>query len=133
MEQTLFNPDMESISASDQEKLEKSLLLDQIEYVYGHSKMYQDKFSKAGISKDKIKDVKDLALLPFTTKQGLRNSQKRLAPFGDFLVWCQGILGRRPASPPPCRSLPELLHVDGRIYGSFSRARAASIPGFIIR
>ncbi|MBC8440361.1 MAG: hypothetical protein H8D87_11830 [Deltaproteobacteria bacterium] len=34
----------------------------------------------------KIKDVKDLALLPFATKQELRNSQKRLAPFGDFLA-----------------------------------------------
>jgi phenylacetate-CoA ligase len=86
MEQTMFNPDMESISAIDQEKLEKSLLLDQIEYVYGHSRMYQDKFAKAGIRKDKIKDVKDLALLPFTTKQELRNSQKRQAPFGDFLA-----------------------------------------------
>ena len=76
----------DNFSLSDQEKLEKSLLHDQIEYVYGHSKMYQDKFSKADITKDKIKDVEDLALLPFSTKQELRNSQKRLAPFGDFLA-----------------------------------------------
>ena len=86
MEQTMFNPDMESISASDQEKMEKALLLDQIAYVYEHSKMYQDKFAASGITKDKIKDVKDLELLPFTTKQELRSSQKRVAPFGDFLA-----------------------------------------------
>jgi phenylacetate-CoA ligase len=86
MEQTMFNPGMESISLTDQEKMEKSLLLDQIEYVYKHSKMYQDKFAKAGITKDKINHVQDLALLPFTTKQELRSSQKRLTPFGDFLA-----------------------------------------------
>jgi len=86
MEQVMFNSDMESISAKDQEKMEVSLLLEQIEYVYKHSKMYKDKFAKAGIAKDKIKDVKDLALLPFTTKQELRDSQKRVSPFGDFLA-----------------------------------------------
>lgn len=86
MEQAMFNPDMESISAQDQTKMEKSLLLKQIEYVYEHSKMYKDKFAKAGITKDRIKDVKDLALLPFTTKKELRNSQKKLKPFGDFLA-----------------------------------------------
>ena len=86
MEQTMFNPDMESISLADQEKMEKSLLLDQIEYVYAHSKMYRDKFAKAGITKDKINHVQDLELLPFTTKQELRSSQKRLTPFGDFLA-----------------------------------------------
>lgn len=86
MEQTMFNPDMESISTPDKKKMEKSLLLDQIEYVYKNSKMYQNKFLAAGITKDKIKDIQDLALLPFTTKQELRNSQKRQAPFGDFLA-----------------------------------------------
>ena len=86
MEQTMFNPDMEAISASDQEKMEESLLLDQIEYVYGHSKMYQDKFAKAGIAKDKIRNAKDLSRLPLTTKKELRYSQKKQAPFGDFLA-----------------------------------------------
>jgi len=82
----MFNPDMESISASDLKKMEKSLLLEQIEYVYGNSQMYQDKFARAGITKDKIKDIQDLELMPFTTKQELRDSQKRLAPFGDFIA-----------------------------------------------
>ncbi len=86
MEQTMFNPDMESLSSTDQDKMEKTLLLDQIDYVYGNSSMYQEKFSRAGIPKDKIKDVQDLALLPFTTKKELRNSQKKQVPFGDFLA-----------------------------------------------
>ncbi len=86
MERKIFNPDMESISVKDQEIMEKTLLLNQIDYVYGHSKMYQEKFLKAGVAKDKIKDVKDLALLPFTEKSELRSSQERLPPFGDFLA-----------------------------------------------
>ncbi|MDC3237284.1 phenylacetate--CoA ligase family protein [bacterium] len=86
MEQTMFNPDMESISEQDQKKMEKSLLLEQIEYVYEYSKMYRDKFAEAGITKDRIRSVKDLALLPFTTKKELRNSQKKLSPYGDFLA-----------------------------------------------
>ncbi len=86
MEQTMFNPDMESLSLSEQKKMEKDLLLDQINYVYKNSTMYQEKFAKAGITKDQIKNTEDLSLLPFTTKQELRDSQKRLAPFGDFLA-----------------------------------------------
>ena len=86
MEQTMFNPDMESLSSTDQEKMEKNLLLDQIDYVYAHSQMYQDKFAKAGIEKSQIRDVQDLALLPFTTKKELRDSQKKQSPLGDFLA-----------------------------------------------
>jgi len=86
MEQTMFNPDMESLSSSEQKKMEKDLLLDQINYVYKNSSMYQEKFAKAGITKDKIKNAEDLSLLPFTTKQELRDSQKRSTPFGDFIA-----------------------------------------------
>lgn len=86
MEQTMFNPEMEAITPTDQERMETALLRDQMAYVYGHSTMYKDKFALAGIPKDRIKDVRDLALLPFTTKQELRESQERLAPFGDFLA-----------------------------------------------
>ncbi|MBU0971026.1 MAG: phenylacetate--CoA ligase family protein [Proteobacteria bacterium] len=86
MEQTLFNPDMESLSPADQQKMEKTLLLAQMDYVFGHSRMYQDKFTLANIKKNQIKNVQDLALLPFTTKKELRDSQKRQAPFGDFLA-----------------------------------------------
>ncbi|WP_027362978.1 phenylacetate--CoA ligase family protein [Desulfospira joergensenii] len=86
MERTMFNPDMESMSEPDRKNLERSLLLEQIDYVYSQSPMYREKFSKAGINKDKIKDPRDLCLLPFTTKQELRESQKRQPPFGDFLA-----------------------------------------------
>jgi len=86
MEQTMFNPELESISETDLKKMEHGLLLDQIEYVYANSRFYQDKFKAAEIGKARIKNVQDLSLLPFTTKQELRESQKRMAPFGDFLA-----------------------------------------------
>ena len=51
MEQVMFNSDMESISAQDQEKMEASLLLEQIEYTYEHSKMYKDTMSRPGLER----------------------------------------------------------------------------------
>ena len=86
MERTMFNPDMESISGSDLARLEKERLLKQMDYVFGHSVMYRDKFGAAGIARDQIRSVEDLSLLPFTTKAELRESQERLPPFGDFLA-----------------------------------------------
>ena len=86
MEQTMFNPDMESISPSDQEKLEAGLLSDQLDYVFNTSAMYRDKYNEAGIKRDQIRSMQDLSLLPFTTKKDLRKSQKNTAPFGDFLA-----------------------------------------------
>ncbi|MCF8092717.1 MAG: hypothetical protein K9K40_09680, partial [Desulfotignum sp.] len=76
MEHTMFNPEMESISAPELKKMEHALLLDQIDYVYANSRFYQDKFKAAEIEKARIKNVQDLSLLPFTTKQELRESQK---------------------------------------------------------
>ena len=86
MAKAMFNPDMESLSVTDQRKMEKTLLLRQIDYIYANSKMYQDKFAQAGIKKEQISDDRDLALLPFTTKLELRESQKKSPPFGDFLA-----------------------------------------------
>jgi len=86
MEQTMFNPDMESISDADLKRLETSRLQKQMDYVFANSPMYKEKFSKAGIKRDKITTIEDLSALPFTTKQDLRASQKRQAPFGDFLA-----------------------------------------------
>ena len=86
MEQTMFNPAMESISEPDLHKMEQALLQEQLTYVFARSIFYQNKFAASGIDKSRIKDVQDLSLLPFTTKQELRDSQERQAPFGDFLA-----------------------------------------------
>jgi len=86
MEKTMFNAEMESISPSDQEKMEQEKLIRQIDYVCANSEMYQAKFRTANRNAANIKRVEDLYELPFTTKADLRESQKRKLPFGDYLA-----------------------------------------------
>jgi len=77
---------METISPSDQKKLERQKLLDQIQYVFASSTMYQEKYSRSGLAAKDITCVQDLAKLPFTVKTDLRESQVRTPPYGDFLA-----------------------------------------------
>ncbi len=86
MGKMLFNPQMESIGPEDQRRLEKDLLLEQVRYVYDRSEMYREKFKTVKMTGRDIQEVRDLGRLPFTTKRELRESQKRKAPFGDFLA-----------------------------------------------
>ena len=85
-DKTVWNPEMESLSAPDLARLERERLLTQLEYVASTSPMYQAKWAEAGTGGEKVKDVSDLAGLPFTTKAELRESQERRPPFGDFLA-----------------------------------------------
>jgi len=86
MERTMWNPEMEAISLSDQKKLEQQKLIDQIQYVFANSTLYQEKYRQTGITAKDITCVQDLAKLPFTIKTDLRESQVRIPPYGDFLA-----------------------------------------------
>ena len=72
MERTMWNPEMETISRLDQKKLEQQKLIDQIQYVFANSTMYQEKYRQTGIMAKDITCVQDLAKLPFTIKTDLR-------------------------------------------------------------
>ncbi|AIY90778.1 phenylacetate--CoA ligase family protein [Geoglobus acetivorans] len=45
-----------------------------VRYVYENSPLYRKKFKESGVDIDRIKSVEDLSVLPFTTKQELRES-----------------------------------------------------------
>lgn len=85
---------METISPSDQKKLEQQKLIDQIQYVFANSTMYQEKYSQAGFVAEDISCVQDLAKLPFTVKTDLRESQVRTSPYGDFLAAPSDLVNR---------------------------------------
>jgi Coenzyme F390 synthetase len=51
-------------------------------YLSKNSPFYQQKFSQAGIEFSSIKTLKDLANVPFTVKQELRDSLNAAPPFG---------------------------------------------------
>jgi len=94
MERAMWNPELETISPSDQKKLEQTKLMDQIQYVFANSTMYQKNYRQAGIALKDITCVQDLAKLPFTTKTDLRESQLRMPPYGDFLAATTDLVNR---------------------------------------
>jgi len=81
-----WNPEMETLPAGEQHRLEKERLLKQLAYVADASEMYRRKWGDAGVGLHDVKGVEDLHKLPFTTKVELRESQERMPPFGDFLA-----------------------------------------------
>jgi phenylacetate-CoA ligase len=86
MERKYWNPEMETLRAEEQQRLEHEKLLRQLEYVAATSEMYRRKWAGAGSDARDVKGPEDLAKLPFTTKAELRESQERRPPFGDFLA-----------------------------------------------
>ncbi len=86
MERSYWNTEMETLPAGEQRRLERQRLLKQMAYVAAASEMYRRKWAEAGVGPEAVKDVQDLAALPFTTKVELRESQERKPPFGDFLA-----------------------------------------------
>ena len=94
MERAMWNPEMETISASEQKKLEQQKLMAQIQHVFANSTMYQKKYRPTGITAKDITCVQDLAKLPFTTKTDLRESQVRTPPYGDFLAAPSDLVNR---------------------------------------
>lgn len=86
MERKIWNPDAECSSSSDLSALHDEKLRIQLAYVAEKSVFYQNKFSAAGIDIRKISNTDSLALLPFTEKEELRESQLQIPPFGTHLA-----------------------------------------------
>ncbi|HOP74888.1 MAG TPA: phenylacetate--CoA ligase [Bacillota bacterium] len=78
----MWNPEMEMMSRSELEKIQSQRLKNTVERVYHNVPFYKKKFDEAGIKPEQIQSVKDLARLPFTTKQDLRDNY----PFKLFAV-----------------------------------------------
>ena len=71
----------ETIKALQLEKLRL-----QLDYVLNHSPFYQTKFGEIGFHPADIKTLKDLAGLPFTTKEDIRSSQAEYPPLGNHVA-----------------------------------------------
>jgi len=77
---------IEVASADEVRALQNTKLQEQMAYLKAHSSFYADHLAKSGASFDDIRSVGDLAHLPFTTKQDLRDSQAAHPPFGAHLA-----------------------------------------------
>jgi len=72
----------ETLPRLELEKLQTQRLKETVARTYGVVPFYQQKFKELGIVPEDIKSIKDIAKLPFTKKQDLRDNY----PFGMFAV-----------------------------------------------
>lgn len=81
-----WSPEIETMPAEAMRRFQEQQLKKQIQYLTTHSIFYRRKFKEAGLQPADIKTLEDLAKLPFTTKQELRESQAEAPPFGVHLA-----------------------------------------------
>ncbi|MFZ2472380.1 MAG: phenylacetate--CoA ligase [Methanothrix sp.] len=77
-----WQPKLELMERMELEELQLQRLKSVVEKVYKNVPFYQNKFKQAGITPQDIKSLTDLAKLPTTRKQDLRDNY----PFGLFAV-----------------------------------------------
>ena len=80
-----FSP-VEMLDAAAVAAIQRTRLQAQYRYLWQHSSFYQRKFRAAGLTPDSVQCVEDLARVPFTLKQELRDSLKAAPPFGEHLA-----------------------------------------------
>lgn len=78
----MWNQKYEAMEKEELEKLQYLRLKDTLERVYHLVPHYRDKFKETGVEPGDIRSLGDLAKLPFTTKEDLRENY----PFGLFTV-----------------------------------------------
>ncbi|MEJ2155767.1 MAG: phenylacetate--CoA ligase [Desulfobacteraceae bacterium] len=76
----IFNMEYETMPREALEAIQLRRLQTTVERVYANVPFYRKKFKAAGVTPTDIKSLQDLARLPFTTKQDLRDSY----PYGMF-------------------------------------------------
>jgi phenylacetate-CoA ligase len=80
-----FDERMETMPPAWTRRLEEELLAEQVERCWEGSPFYRRKLAAARLRPEHVERLEDLRLLPFTTKEELRESQAVDPPFGDFL------------------------------------------------
>jgi phenylacetate-CoA ligase len=80
-----FSP-VEAMAPEALRALQQARLGEQFEYLLAHSAFYRRKFGAAGLASGAVRTLDDLRLVPFTTKQELRDSLKAAPPFGEHLA-----------------------------------------------
>ncbi|NKB49663.1 MAG: AMP-binding protein [Alphaproteobacteria bacterium] len=79
----MFEPEVETRDPTEQRAIDETLFRKQIAYLYENSPFYRAKLADAGFADaEAVGGLDDLADLPFTTKDELRQSQADTAPLG---------------------------------------------------
>jgi phenylacetate-CoA ligase len=80
-----WHADIETMSRDEMRQLQEKKLREAVRRA-SSTEFYQRKFAEAGASPDDINTIEDLARLPLTTKDNLRQSQTERPPYGDYLA-----------------------------------------------
>ena len=80
-----FSP-VEALEPEALRVLQQQRLQAQYAYLWRHSPFYQRKFRAAGLTPGAVNNLDDLAKVPFTLKQELRDSLRAAPPFGEHLA-----------------------------------------------
>lgn len=78
----VWNREYETMPREELEKLQLQRLQWTVKWVYERVPFYRNKFKEQGITPKDIRSLEDIALLPFTTKDDLRDNY----PYGLFAV-----------------------------------------------
>lgn len=77
-----YQPELETMSREELEKLQLDRLKDLVKRVYEKIPFYKESFDAAGVKPEDIRSLNDITKLPFTIKQDLRDAY----PFKMFAV-----------------------------------------------
>ena len=84
-----FDERYETMPPAWTRRLEAEQLAEQVTRCYEQAPFYRRKLDGAGVRPEQVVRLEDLARLPFTTKEELRESQAENPPYGDFVCAAQ--------------------------------------------
>ena len=83
----IYDPEIENRDPKEQRRLDEVQYRKQIKYLLDNSKFYQRKLTDAGFKDaESLGGLDDMAPLPFTVKDEIRQTQADNPPFGDYLA-----------------------------------------------
>ena len=77
-----IDSEIETIRPDGLRALQEQKLAKQLDYLFARSPFYQDKLRAAGLRREHLRTLADLARVPLTTKEELRDSQHASPPLG---------------------------------------------------
>jgi phenylacetate-CoA ligase len=81
-----LEPDIETASRETLRQLQTTRVREQVAHAYAHSAFYRAKLDQAGVRPEQIKTLDDVARLPFTTKDELKQDQAEHPLWGTLLA-----------------------------------------------
>lgn len=82
-----FDEKIETLPRDELAALQSDKLRAMLTELWGKNQFYSNKWKKAGVTPDNIKDIYDLAKLPFTLKSELVEDQEENGPYGTNLTY----------------------------------------------